>query len=174
MERRFRYCPAMLREILIRPAASAEAELLLGVMCRAFAKYRGVLRPESSVFVETEAMIAEKLRGGGGFLAVENDRPVGCIIAELKGDRGYPMGYLGRLAVDPAFHPMGELLWIDADAPLLRGAFPTYRGMVAALDTGGAIKGEVRADLYLGQGAEAGAAAGRVRHTLHLWRLVPR
>lgn len=97
----------MLGEILIRPAAPAEAELLLGVMCRAFAEYRGVLRPESSVFVETEAMIAEKLRGGGGFLAVENDRPVGCIIAELKGDRGYPMGYLGRLAVDPALRRRG-------------------------------------------------------------------
>ena len=43
-----------------------------------------------------------------------------------------------------------------------------------ALDTGGAIKGDVRADLYLGQGAAAGAEAGRVRHTLRLYRLVPK
>jgi predicted N-acetyltransferase YhbS len=107
MERPFRYCPAMLGAIVIRPAAPAEAELLLAVMRRAFAEYRGVLRPESSVFVETEALIAEKLAGGGGFLAVENDRPVGCIIAELKDDRGYPMGYLGRLAVDPALRRRG-------------------------------------------------------------------
>ena len=41
-------------------------------------------------------------------------------------------------------------------------------------DTGGAIKGEVRADLYLGLGAKAGAEAGRVRHRLNLYRLVPR
>jgi len=78
------------------------------------------------------------------------------------------------VAVDPAFHAMGELLWIDADAPLLAGAFPTYRRLATALDTGGAIKGEVRADLYLGQGPAAGAEAGRVRHVLRLYRLVPK
>ena len=72
------------------------------------------------------------------------------------------------------FHAMGELLWIDGEAPLLAGAFPTYRRLTTALDTGGAIKGDVRADLYLGEGAAAGAEAGRVRHTLRLWRLVPR
>ena len=78
------------------------------------------------------------------------------------------------IAVDPAFHPWGEYLWLDAEAPLLAGAFPTYRRLVTALDTGGAIKGEVRADLYLGLGPAAGAEAGRVRHTLRMYRLVPR
>jgi membrane-bound lytic murein transglycosylase A len=78
------------------------------------------------------------------------------------------------LAVDPAFHAMGEVLWIDGEAPILKGAFPAYRRLALALDTGGAIKGEVRADLYLGQGAAVGAEAGRVRHTLRLYRLVPR
>jgi len=78
------------------------------------------------------------------------------------------------VAVDPAFHAMGELLWIDADAPMLAGAFPRYRRLVSALDTGGAIKGDVRADLYMGEGDAAGVEAGRVRHTLRMWRLVPR
>jgi ribosomal protein S18 acetylase RimI-like enzyme len=112
MERRFRYCPAMcgprrLEAIVVRPAAPGEAAVLLDIMRSAFADYRGVLQPESSVFVETEAEIAAKLSAGGGFLAVENDRPVGCIIAELKDRRGYPMGYLGRLAVDPALRRRG-------------------------------------------------------------------
>jgi membrane-bound lytic murein transglycosylase A len=78
------------------------------------------------------------------------------------------------LAVDPAYHAMGELLWIDGEAPILKGAFPAYRRLAVALDTGGAIKGEVRADLYIGQGQAAGAEAGRVRHSLRLYRLVPR
>ncbi|MEW5685710.1 MAG: MltA domain-containing protein [Pseudomonadota bacterium] len=78
------------------------------------------------------------------------------------------------IAVDPASHAYGELVWIDGQAPLLTGAFPTYRRLVTTLDTGGAIKGEVRADLYLGEGDAAGVEAGRVRHTLKLWRLVPR
>jgi membrane-bound lytic murein transglycosylase A len=93
-------------------------------------------------------------------------QPVGTANVPLPAGRS--------LAVDPAYHQMGELLWIDANAPMLNGAFPTYRRLATTLDTGGAIKGEVRADLYLGQGPIAGAEAGRVRHTLRLYRLVPK
>ena len=78
------------------------------------------------------------------------------------------------IAIDQSFHTLGEVFWLDAEAPILAGAFPAYRRMVTALDTGGAIKGEVRADLYLGLGRAAGAEAGRVRHTLRMFRLVPR
>jgi membrane-bound lytic murein transglycosylase A len=77
-------------------------------------------------------------------------------------------------AVDPAYHAMGELLWINAEAPVLTGAFPRYARMVTALDTGGAIRGPARADLYTGEGDAAGAEAGRIRHTLRLYRLVPK
>jgi membrane-bound lytic murein transglycosylase A len=69
---------------------------------------------------------------------------------------------------------MGGLYWIDAEAPVLTGAFPTYRRIVSALDTGGAIKGPARADLYLGKGQAAGLEAGRIRHTLKLYALRPR
>lgn len=78
------------------------------------------------------------------------------------------------IAIDPAFNTYGDVFWIDGEAPLLTGAFPTYRRLVTALDTGGAIKGPVRADLYLGEGPAAGTEAGRVRHTLRMYRLVPR
>jgi len=77
------------------------------------------------------------------------------------------------LAVDPSQHAYGELFWINGEAPSLTGAFPAYRRLAMALDTGSAIRGEVRADLYLGTGEEAGAEAGRVRHRLKLYRLVP-
>ena len=100
-------------------------------------------------------------------LAPDDGRqPVGAANIPLPPGRG--------VAVDPAFHSMGELFWLDAEAPILAGAFPAYRRLVLALDTGGAIKGDVRADLYLGLGAAAGAEAGRVRHTLRMFRLVPR
>lgn len=78
------------------------------------------------------------------------------------------------VAVDPAHHAYGSLLWLDARAPVLTGAFPAYRRLVTALDTGSAIRGPVRADLYLGRGEAAGVEAGRIRHDLRLWRLVPR
>ena len=104
------------------------------------------------------------------------------IFFRLKADDGAPPeGAAGialppgrAVAADPAFHPMGELLWIDAADPRLTGARPGYRRVVAALDIGSAIKGEVRADLYVGQGADAGREAGLVRHRLGLYRLVPR
>jgi membrane-bound lytic murein transglycosylase A len=77
------------------------------------------------------------------------------------------------LAVDPGAHDLGELLWIDASSPALVGAFPTYQRLAMALDTGGAIKGEARADLYFGLGPAAGMEAGRVRHVLRLYRFTP-
>ena len=91
-----------------------------------------------------------------------------------RGAANIPLPAGRAIAIDPARHAYGQPVWIDGEAPLLAGAFPTYRRMVMALDTGGAIRGEVRADLYLGQGDAAGAEAGRVRHALRLWRLVPR
>jgi membrane-bound lytic murein transglycosylase A len=93
--------------------------------------------------------------------------------AEPAGAAGYRLIPGRALAVDPALHSMGELLWVDACAPTLPGAFPRYRRLAMALDTGSAIKGDVRADLYLGRGPDAGLEAGRVRHLLTLWRLVP-
>jgi membrane-bound lytic murein transglycosylase len=45
------------------------------------------------------------------------------------------------VAIDPAHHAYGALLWLDARAPVLSGAFPVYRRLVTALDTGSAIRG---------------------------------
>ncbi len=77
------------------------------------------------------------------------------------------------IAVDVSLHPLGGLYWIDADAPTLRGAATDYRRLAVALDTGGAIKGQVRADLYVGRGKAAGVEAGHIRHALRLYQLVP-
>ena len=92
---------------------------------------------------------------------------------EPAGAAGLPLMAGRAIAIDPAWHGYGELYWIDAVAPSLRGATPSYRRLVMALDTGSAIRGNVRADLYLGRGEQAGLEAGRVRHTLLLVRLVP-
>lgn len=92
---------------------------------------------------------------------------------EPKGAAGVPLVAGRSLAVDSDHHAMGELFWIDAVDPSLDGARATYRRLAIALDTGGAIKGVVRADLYLGRDAAAGQEAGRVRHHLRLWRLIP-
>ena len=93
---------------------------------------------------------------------------------EPAGGAGAPLVAGRTLAVDAMQHRYGELLWIDADRPSLAGASPQYRRLAVAADTGSAIKGPVRADLYLGRGETASAEAGRVRHRLRLVRLAPR
>ena len=90
------------------------------------------------------------------------------------GSAGIPLPPGRSIAVDTTRNGLGDLFYIDGVAPTLSGAFPTYRRTVVALDAGGAIKGPVRADLYLGIGEAAGAEAGRVRHTLRMHRLVPK
>jgi GNAT superfamily N-acetyltransferase len=122
MERRFRYCPAMRPDFEILPAMAGDAERLRAVMCRGFAGYRGRLQPESSVFAETAAQIAAKLAGGGGRLAWQGDAVLGCVIAERLARGSGRVGYIGRLAVDPAArgHGLGGRL-VAAAEDFLRG-----------------------------------------------------
>ena len=92
---------------------------------------------------------------------------------EPRGAAGVALLPGRSLAIDPGRHAWGELFWIDGETPRLAGGRGDYRRLAVALDTGGAIRGEVRADLYVGRGEAAGDEAGRVHHTLRLWKLVP-
>jgi membrane-bound lytic murein transglycosylase A len=92
---------------------------------------------------------------------------------EPAGAAGIPLPAGRAIAIDPSRHSYGEVFWIDAEAPVLAGANKVYRRLAMALDTGAAIRGQVRADLYIGRGDAAGLEAGRVRHTLRMTRLVP-
>lgn len=91
-----------------------------------------------------------------------------------NGAAGIPLPARRAIAVDPTHWRYGDLVWIQADGGNLTGARGSYQGLVVALDTGSAIRGPVRADLYMGRGAAAGEEAGAVRHPLRMWRLVPR
>ena len=93
---------------------------------------------------------------------------------EAVGAANIPLHARRSIAVDPSKWSYGEAVWIEADGGNLRGARGSYRGLMMALDTGSAIRGQVRADLYMGTGDAAGAEAGTVRHPLRMWRLAPR
>jgi membrane-bound lytic murein transglycosylase A len=75
------------------------------------------------------------------------------------------------LAVDRRFVPLGAPLFLSTTYPL--SDVPLQR-LMAAHDTGGAIRGVVRADFFWGTGEEAGAAAGRMRQQGKMWLLWPR
>jgi membrane-bound lytic murein transglycosylase A len=89
--------------------------------------------------------------------------PVGTLGVPLTG------GY--SIAVDPRHVPLGAPVFLATTMPL--STQPLER-LVAAQDTGGAIRGAVRADFYWGSGTEAGALAGRMRQQGRMWILWPR
>lgn len=76
------------------------------------------------------------------------------------------------LAVDREHVPLGVPLWLDLEGPTVPGG--TLRRLVMAQDTGGAIRGTVRGDLFWGYGAEATERAGRMQARGRYYMLVPR
>jgi membrane-bound lytic murein transglycosylase A len=75
------------------------------------------------------------------------------------------------IAVDPRAIPLGAPVFLSTTQP---GSEKLLQRLVLAQDTGGAIKGAVRADFFWGFGAEAGAQAGRMRQRGEMWALLPR
>lgn len=70
------------------------------------------------------------------------------------------------LAVDRTLHTFGTPIFIDADLPLGPDHAPIpFRQVMIAQDTGSAIVGPARGDVFVGSGVDAGTRAGRVRHT---------
>lgn len=85
-----------------------------------------------------------------------------------------PIGAMGRsittlrsIAIDPRYTPLGAPVWIEKD-----GRAP-IRSLMVAQDTGGAIKGMQRADIFYGTGTGAGNAAGTVRDGGRMVLLLP-
>jgi membrane-bound lytic murein transglycosylase A len=88
-----------------------------------------------------------------------------------RGAQGVPLTPGRSVAVDPQSVPYGAILWLDTTEPL--SASPLRRAAMAQ-DTGGAIIGAVRVDLFFGWGTGAEAQAGRMKQALRLWVLWPK
>jgi len=96
----------------------------------------------------------------------------------LKGnDHAGPNGALGvpltperSIAVDPRYVPLGVPVFLATTQPESSLAL---RRLVLAQDTGGAIRGVVRADLFWGFAAQAGSQAGRMKQSGQMWVLLP-
>lgn len=86
------------------------------------------------------------------------------------GAQGVPLTPLRSIAVDRTEIPLGSPVWIVTKHPLT-GA--PMRRLVMAQDTGGAIRGPARADLFWGWGEEAAHAAGPMKEPATLYVLVP-
>ena len=94
---------------------------------------------------------------------------------EAVGAQGVPLTPGRSIAVDKALHVYGTPFFIEGELPIESERSKTpFRRLMIAQDTGSAIVGPARADLYFGAGAEAGKVAGRLRHNARFVMLVPK
>lgn len=88
-----------------------------------------------------------------------------------KGAMGVPLTPARSVAIDPKFIPLGAPIFLStteaaSDVPMQR--------LMMGQDTGGAIRGAVRADFFYGFGSEAGEKAGRMKQRGQVWVLMPK
>jgi membrane-bound lytic murein transglycosylase A len=94
---------------------------------------------------------------------------------EAVGAQGVPLVPGRSIAVDHALHAYGTPFFIAADLPLANDKGGTkFRRLMFAQDTGSAIVGPARADIYFGAGAEAARMAGRIKNPGQFVMLLPR
>jgi membrane-bound lytic murein transglycosylase A len=134
---------------------------------------RNILPREQVTMQTIRRWMAEHPKEGG---ELRRENPSFIFFREITGDG--PVGAqrvvltAGRsLAVDRAFIPLSVPLWLEAEERFSRGK---YRRLVIAQDTGGAIKGPVRGDLFWGHGADAATGAGAMNARGHYYLLLPR
>ncbi len=94
--------------------------------------------------------------------AASGDGPLGTLGVSLTAERS--------IAVDPSVIPLGSLVWLSTTLP--DGS--AYERLMVAQDTGGAIRGGPRADIFFGRGARAEQLAGTQRSRGRLFVLMPR
>jgi membrane-bound lytic murein transglycosylase A len=121
---------------------------------------RGVMSADQVSMQSIRAWLAANPKEAPAVLATN---PSYIFFREITGDG--PIGSQGvvltpgrSIAIDPTHAPMGAPIWLEADdASALIGSF---QRLMVAQDTGGAIKGAVRGDVFWGSGAEPGERAG--------------
>ena len=88
-----------------------------------------------------------------------------------KGALGVPLTPTRSIAIDSSILPLGAPVYLSTTQPNSAAAL---QRLMMAQDTGGAIKGAVRADYFWGFGSEAGEKAGRMKQRGMLWVLLPK
>jgi membrane-bound lytic murein transglycosylase A len=94
---------------------------------------------------------------------------------EAIGAQGVQLTPSRSIAIDRHLHAYGTLFWIEAELPIASEAPDTkFRRLMVGQDTGSAIIGPARADIYFGAGDEAGSISGRIKQPGRFTMLVPR
>ena len=98
------------------------------------------------------------------------EEPIDDPGAGPRGAAGAPLTPLGSIAVDPAYHPYGAIVFVDGEYD-----GQAFQRLLVAQDTGGAIRrGPLRGDVFFGSGPQAGQGAERMNAPARWWTLMPR
>ena len=134
---------------------------------------QGAIAPEAMSLDGLKAWLRENGQGPGERGRAMMQRNASFIFFELEaraspegpvGGAGHPLTPLRSIAVDRSIWCYGLPFWIEADLPW-RGATPErFARLMLAQDTGSAIVGPARADLFFGSGEQPGRWAGGIRH----------
>ena len=94
---------------------------------------------------------------------------------EARGAQGVQLTPGRSIAVDKSLHVYGTPFFIAGELPIESDRAKTpFRRLMIAQDTGSAIVGPARADLYFGSGPDAGKIAGRLKSNIRFVMLVPK
>ena len=154
-----------------RPYKSIGAELIR----------RGVLTRETASKQSIEKWMNANSRQAVQELMNVNSRYIFFKTEEIesgqgpRGAMGVALESMGTIAVDPRYHPYGTLAWLETTLPQVPGDYIGQETglLVSAQDTGSAIKGALRADLFFGSGERAGDLAGVMKHEVRWTVLLP-
>jgi len=136
---------------------------------------KGVMTPQTAsmqsirAYLEAHPEIADDIINENTSFVFFRQLP----IKSFNGAQGAPLTPGYSLAIDRQYLPMGAPVWLTTTYPTPNGDAKLNRLMIAQ-DTGGAIKGPVRGDVYWGAGKDASYIAGHMKNQGHYWMLVPK
>jgi membrane-bound lytic murein transglycosylase A len=124
------------------------------------------------------AVVVPGRRAAGPVIGSGIKDPSYVFFKESTSTAGGPVGAFGvplsagrSIAVDPRSTPLGYPVFVSTRAP---GTGAPMQRLTIAQDTGGAIRGAVRADYFFGNGQQAATNARRMKERGQLWILLPR
>jgi membrane-bound lytic murein transglycosylase A len=105
-----------------------------------------------------------------------SEEPIGDPTLGATGAEGVTLTAGASLAVDTSIHPYGVPVWLEGTAPDPDSSKPDqiFDHLLIAQDTGGAIRGALRGDVYWGTGTDAAAIAGRMKNSARMTVLLPK
>jgi membrane-bound lytic murein transglycosylase A len=135
---------------------------------------RGVIPRDKLTMAAIRSWMKQTPEAGA---ALRRENPSYVFFREIKGDgpigaEGVALSAERSIAVDRAFVALGIPVWLEADERF--AAADSVRRLMVAQDTGGAIKGPVRGDVFWGTGDAAGSRAGTMNASGRYYLLLPR